>query len=73
MTGSVPGVALGLGRRLLLGLLADMPGLGAAAAVLPLALGVLVALEGPSLRAGRLRRRGYREAAVVEADDCVPT
>ncbi|RZL89914.1 MAG: DUF2628 domain-containing protein, partial [Variovorax sp.] len=58
-----------LAAVILLGLLADMPGLGAAAAVLPLALGVLVALEGPSLRARRLRRRGFREAAVVEADD----
>ena len=58
-----------LAAVILLGLLSDVPGLGAAAAVLPLALGVLVALEGPSLRAGRLRRRGFREAAVVEADD----
>lgn len=50
-------------------LLADRPGLSIAAAGLPLLLGVLVALEGPSLRATRYRKRGYVEAAVVEADD----
>lgn len=32
-------------------------------------LGLLVALEGPSLRARSLRRRRYREAGTVEAGD----
>ena len=54
---------------ILLSLLGAVPGLGLAALVLPLALGVLVALEGPSLRAARYRRRGFREVAVVEATD----
>lgn len=50
------------------GFLGEIPGLGLAAAVLPILLGILVALEGPSLRALRLKRKRFREAAVVEAD-----
>lgn len=57
-----------LAAGIALGLLAKVPGLGLAAIVLPLALGVLVALEGPSLRAARYRRRGFREVAVFEAE-----
>ena len=53
------------------GLMAETPGFGFAAAVLPLLLGLLVALEGPSLRAARCRRRGYHEVAVVDAADSV--
>lgn len=52
-----------------LGVIAERQGLGLAAGVLPLLLGALVALEGPSLRAARYRRKGYVEAAVVDADD----
>ena len=57
-----------LAAGIALGLLAEVPGLGLAAVVLPLALGVLVALEGPSLRAARYRRRGFREVGVFEAE-----
>ena len=56
-----------LAAGIALGLLAEVPGLGLAAVVLPLALGVVVALEGPSLRAARYRRRGFREVGVFEA------
>ena len=37
--------------------------------VLPLLLGLFVALEGPSLRAWKLKRKGWRESAVVLAGD----
>lgn len=43
--------------------------LGAIPVAASLALGLLVAFEGPSLRAGKLRRRGWREAAAFEAED----
>lgn len=58
-----------LAAEIAFGLMAGLPGLGPAAFVLPLALGLLVALEGPSLRAARHRRLGFREAAVVDAAD----
>ncbi|MBC8129997.1 MAG: DUF2628 domain-containing protein [Rhizobiaceae bacterium] len=51
------------------GLLANIPGLGPAAAILPLLLGAFVALEGPSLRAAKLRRKGFTETMVVDAID----
>jgi hypothetical protein len=57
-----------LAAGIALGLLAEVPGLELAALVLPLALGVLVALEGPSLRAARYCRRGFREVGVFEAE-----
>ncbi|RIY02746.1 DUF2628 domain-containing protein [Aureimonas flava] len=38
-------------------------------ALLGLSIGLLAALEGPSLRARRLRRRGWREADAVWARD----
>ncbi|KQT42947.1 hypothetical protein ASG43_15470 [Aureimonas sp. Leaf454] len=52
-----------------LGLLAEIKGLALAGAVLPILLGCLIALEGPSLRARKLQRAGFEERAVVEADD----
>ncbi len=39
------------------------------AAVLQALLGILIALEGPSLRAARYRRRGWREVAAFQAGD----
>jgi hypothetical protein len=36
---------------------------------LPLLLGLLVALEGPSLRAWKLKRQGWRETAALVAGD----
>ncbi len=44
-------------------------GRGLLAVPLLLLVGLLVALEGPSLRAWRFRRRGWTEAGVVEADN----
>ncbi|GGD02192.1 DUF2628 domain-containing protein [Aureimonas glaciei] len=58
-------LALDLG----LGWAAERAGLGLAGLVLPLLLGLFVALEGPSLRAARYRRRGFEEVAVVDAAD----
>ena len=58
-------VALGLSAGF--GALAERPGLGLAGMALSLLLGLLVALEGPSLRAGRYRRKGYAEAATIHA------
>lgn len=39
------------------------------AVVLQSLLGLLIALEGPSLRAARYRRKGWREAAAFQAAD----
>lgn len=39
------------------------------AMVLQFLLGLLIALEGPSLRAARYRRKGWREAAAFQAAD----
>ena len=39
------------------------------AAVLQFLLGLLIALEGPSLRAARYRRKGWREVAAFQAAD----
>ncbi|WP_062015235.1 DUF2628 domain-containing protein [Aureimonas sp. AU4] len=49
-----------------LGALSAAPGIGG---LLSLLLGLLVALEGPGLRARRLERRGWRERAAFEARD----
>ena len=58
-------LALDLG----IGWAAERLGLGLAGLVLPLLLGLFVALEGPSLRASRYRRRGFEEVAAVDAAD----
>ncbi len=44
-------------------------GFGLAAFALPLLIGLLVALEGPSLRAWKLTRKGWRETAALMASD----
>lgn len=49
--------------------LGQMQGFGLAGAVLPVLFGMAVALEGPRLVAWSLRRRGYREAGIVNAAD----
>ncbi|MBB3997594.1 DUF2628 domain-containing protein [Aureimonas pseudogalii] len=46
---------------------AGTQGFGLPAAALPLLVGLLVALEGPTLRLRRYRAQGWREAAVVAA------
>lgn len=50
-------------------LLGDVEGFGPAATVLPILLGIFVALEGPSLRAAKYRRKGWHEAAAFHAGD----
>lgn len=49
--------------------LGRVEGFGLAGAVLPILFGLAVALEGPRLVAWRLRRKGYREAGIVNAED----
>ncbi|WP_062209120.1 DUF2628 domain-containing protein [Aureimonas sp. AU12] len=51
------------------GLVAQDRGFGFAAAALPLLLGLAVALEGPTLRIRRFKRKGFRKAALVIAAD----
>jgi hypothetical protein len=49
--------------------LSSVPGFGFAAFVLLALFGLAVALEGPRFVAASLRRRGYREAAVLHVSD----
>lgn len=60
---------LALAATAALGRLGERPGLLLAAAALSLLLGLLAGFEGPSLRAARYRRKGYRETAVLDAGD----
>ena len=53
----------------LIGWQAGATGFGFAAAALPLLIGLLVALEGASLKAWKLRRKGWRETAALMASD----
>ena len=46
-----------------------VPGFGPAVPILELLVGLLVGLEGPSLRIEKLRRQGWTEAAAFHADD----
>lgn len=60
--------ALALGAVLLIGALAEVAGYGFYASLLSLLVSIYVGLEGAALRIGALRRRGWRDVAVVEAD-----
>lgn len=60
--------ALALGAVLLIGALAETGGYGAYASLLSLLVSIYVGLEGAALRINALRRRGWRDAAVVEAN-----
>lgn len=60
--------ALALGAVLLIGALAEAGGYGLYASLLSLLVSIYVGLEGAALRIGALRRRGWRDAAVIEAD-----
>lgn len=60
--------ALALGAALLLGGLGEYGGMGAVAPLLSILVSIYVGLEGAALRVHALRRRGWREAGVVEAD-----
>ncbi|MGI6855576.1 DUF2628 domain-containing protein [Mesorhizobium sp. 1B3] len=60
--------ALALGAVLLIGALAEVGGYGFYASLLSLLVSIYVGLEGAALRIGALRRRGWRDVAVVEAD-----
>lgn len=51
-----------------LSMLAEKLGLGLAGSLLPLLASLYVGLEGQGLRIAALRRRGWREWGVVEAD-----
>ena len=51
----------------LLAALGEMAGFGVAGAALILLVSLFVGLEGQNLRVAALRRRGWREAGVVEA------
>lgn len=58
---------LALTVTLVLANLATVPGYAALAAALAFLFSLLVALESASLRINALKRRGWREAALVEA------
>lgn len=60
--------ALALGAIMLLGFLDDVGGMGVVAVGLSLLVSIYVGLEGPALRMAALRRRGWRDRAVVDAD-----
>jgi hypothetical protein len=60
--------ALALGAALLIGALAEAGGYGFYASLLSLLVSIYVGLEGAALRINALRRRGWRDAAVIEAD-----
>lgn len=60
--------ALALGAALLLAALGEYGGVGPVAPLLSFLVSVYVGLEGAALRINALRRRGWREAGVVEAD-----
>lgn len=53
---------------LALGWLGSLDGFGAGASLLSLLVAIYAGLEGASLRVAALRRRGWREWGVVEAD-----
>jgi len=60
---------LALAAMLAIGLGGSYAGLGSAAPWLSLLVSIYVGLEGPALRLAALRRRGWREWGVVEADN----
>ncbi|HWK63905.1 MAG TPA: DUF2628 domain-containing protein [Rhizobiaceae bacterium] len=60
--------ALALGAVLLIGALGEAGGYGAYASVLSLLVSIYVGLECAVLRVNALRRRGWHDVAVVEAD-----
>lgn len=49
--------------------LGSLAGLGDAAPILSLLVSICIGLEGPALKLAALRRRGWRDAGVVEADN----
>jgi len=60
---------LALAAMLAIGLGGSYAGLGSTAPWLSLLVSLYVGLEGPALRLAALRRRGWREWGVVEADN----
>ena len=61
--------ALAFAAALLLGALGTLEGWQTASSVMSLCLSVLIGLEARNLRVAMLRRRGWRERGVVEADN----
>lgn len=53
---------------MVLGVLGEIAGLGLAGSLLSLLVSIYVGIEGAALRLAALRRRGWREWGVVEAD-----
>jgi Protein of unknown function (DUF2628) len=53
---------------MVLGVLGEVLGLGLAGSLLSLLVSIYVGIEGAALRLAALRRRGWREWGVVEAD-----
>ncbi|MCQ0990477.1 DUF2628 domain-containing protein [Jiella marina] len=49
--------------------LGEVQGYELSAAILSFLIGLIIGLEGPSLRAAKLRRKGWQDAAAFEADD----
>ena len=49
--------------------LGSLAGLGNAAPILSLLVSICIGLEGPALKLAALRRRGWRDGGVVEADN----
>lgn len=60
--------ALALGAVLLIGALAEAGGYGPHASLLSLLVSIYVGLEGAVLRVNALRRRGWHDVAVVDAN-----
>lgn len=61
--------ALLFAAMLIVGMMTTLAGAPQAAPWLSLLLSIFVGLEGPALRLAALRRRGWRDAGVVIADD----
>lgn len=61
--------ALAFAVALLLGALGTLEGWQTASSVMSLCLSVLIGLEARNLRVAMLRRRGWRERGIVEADN----
>ncbi|MGB6117862.1 MAG: DUF2628 domain-containing protein, partial [Mesorhizobium sp.] len=61
--------ALTLAAMLVLGALASVSGLAQVSPALSLFVSIYVGLEAPALRLAALRRRGWHDAGVVDADN----
>ena len=60
--------AVALAATVLLGVLGEMAGFGAGAGLLSLLVSIFAGLEGQALRIAALRRRGWTDAGIADAD-----